>query len=1012
MRSPRAFFLTSPVRTLPLWPLWMLLAFSGDVSGQEVSFGTGEWDMERYGNHRAVVEVSSGTNAVWAHIPWRRRDENPEAKNILVMDEATGERITNVVRLKIDRESADLVFQPITVPGKVYVYYMPYETSGRSNYPTVVYASPEETADKAWLSDRRLEREEWKQLPQAKVVEFQSIDEFNSFWPMEVIATETEMKALRELYPEAPYLVFPEDRRYPIRMTDDLPFRWIESGARKTFHGEALRGEFFAFQLGIYAVRQAIENLDVGFSTFVHQNGADEIPSARARCIHLGGVDWTGKPFTKSVSVEQGKIQAIWCGLDVQEDTQPGHYLAKATVTADNLESTIIDLDIEIESDLIEAHGDNEPWRHSRLRWLDSTLALDDELVSPYTAVEWDNTTLSVLGRRVKLADSGFPGTIVSHLAPEMTHITDEGRELLSAPMELAVEVAERRLLRWQSEGPRVVRRAPGIVVWESESSSAEAMKMSVRGAMELDGNMEYVVVLTADEPTTVEDIRLLIPIENNVAKYMMGMGHKGGFRPEEFHWQWEVTNNQDGAWIGDVNAGLQFSMKDENYSRPLNTNFYQSKPLVMPSSWSNEGKGGCRMKEVEEGGTFLVTCFSGPRTIRPGEKLYYNFRLLLTPFRPLDTKKQWATRFFHRFEPLDEIAKTGANTVNVHHATEINPWINYPFLRPEEMKAYVDEAHSKNMKVKIYYTVRELSNKAPELFALKSLGDEIFSHGPGGGFSWLQEHLDGDYIAGWLVPRILDAAVVNSGVSRWHNYYLEGLAWVVDNVRIDGLYIDDVAFDRTVMKRLRKILDRGREGALIDLHSANQYNERDGFANSANLYLEHFPYLDRLWFGEYFDYDSSPDFWLIELSGIPFGLMGEMLQDGGNPWRGMLYGMTTRLPWAGDPSALWRFWDEFGIQDTRMIGYWVPSAPVKTNHPDVLATTYVGDGKALVSVASWAREPVDVRLEFDWRALGIESSSARITASAIKDFQEQAEFSVDAKIRVEPGRGWLLVIK
>jgi hypothetical protein len=79
-------------------------------------------------------------------------------------------------------------------------------------------------------------------------------------------------------------------------------------------------------------------------------------------------------------------------------------------------------------------------------------------------------------------------------------------------------------------------------------------------------------------------------------------------------------------------------------------------------------------------------------------------------------------------------------------------------------------------------------------------------------------------------------------------------------------------------MKRLRKILDRSKQGALIDLHSANQYNPRDGFANSANLYLEHFPYIDRLWFGEYFDYDSAPDFWLVEVSGIPFGLMGEML--------------------------------------------------------------------------------------------------------------------------------------
>lgn len=131
------------------------------------------------------------------------------------------------------------------------------------------------------------------------------------------------------------------------------------------------------------------------------------------------------------------------------------------------------------------------------------------------------------------------------------------------------------------------------------------------------------------------------------------------------------------------------------------------------------------------------------------------------------------------------------------------------------------------------------------------------------------------------------NAAVINSGVSCWHNYYIEGLNWLVEHVGINGLYIDDVAFVRITMKRVRKILDRGQPEALIDLHSANQFNVCDGFANSANLYLEHFPYINRLWFGEFFDYNASPDFWMVEMAGIPFGVMGEMLQDGGNPWRG-----------------------------------------------------------------------------------------------------------------------------
>jgi hypothetical protein len=411
--------------------------------------------------------------------------------------------------------------------------------------------------------------------------------------------------------------------------------------------------------------------------------------------------------------------------------------------------------------------------------------------------------------------------------------------------------------------------------------------------------------------------------------------------------------------------------------------------------------------------GTVLAAAFCGSRRIQAGETLHFNFNLLLTPFKPIDPKSHFATRFFHSFEPVAEVARTGANTINVHHANEINPFINYPFLRPAEMKEYIDEAHAYGMKVKIYNTIRELSNRCAELFALRSLGEEIFSPGSGGGFSWLQEHLVSDYIAAWFVPELQDAAVINSGMSRWHNYYLEGLDWLVKNVGIDGLYIDDVAFDRTTMKRVRKILDRGRPGALVDLHSANQYNPRDGFASSANLYLEHFPYLNRLWFGEYFDYDSAPEYWLVEISGIPFGLLGEMLQDGGNPWRGMIYGMTNRLPWSGqDPSRLWKVWDEFGIGEARMIGYWSAECPVRAGHPDVLATAYVRKGKVLISVASWAPDPVKCRLEIDWKSLGIDGSRARLRAPAILGFQPEAGFAPEEPVPVEPGKGWLLILE
>lgn len=387
---------------------------------------------------------------------------------------------------------------------------------------------------------------------------------------------------------------------------------------------------------------------------------------------------------------------------------------------------------------------------------------------------------------------------------------------------------------------------------------------------------------------------------------------------------------------------------------------------------------------------------------------------------------KQWTDRYYHGYQPaeklkegdahayqaVDVVGETGANVINLHHGNAVNPHINYPFFRPAFMKQYVDESHAKGYKVKIYYTVRELTNHAPELFALKSLGHEIFSPGKGGGYAWLQEHLDGDYIGAWFVDAYKDAAIVNTGISRWHNFYVEGLNWLTKNVGIDGVYIDDLAFDRNTMKRIRRVLESNRPDPRIDVHSANQFNPADGYINSIFLYMEHMPYLDRLWFGEYFKYEKSPEYWLTDVSGIPFGMMSEMLQDGGNPYRGMLYGMTAREPMESVPSQLWKVWDAFGIKDSRMMGYWVSYNPVKTGRNDILATSFVKDGKVMIAIASWAKKDSDIKLQIDWEKLGIDADKARLTAPDIKGFQEGFGLSPKHKIKVPKDKGFIFILE
>jgi hypothetical protein len=139
---------------------------------------------------------------------------------------------------------------------------------------------------------------------------------------------------------------------------------------------------------------------------------------------------------------------------------------------------------------------------------------------------------------------------------------------------------------------------------------------------------------------------------------------------------------------------------------------------------------------------------------------------------------------------------------------------------------------------------------------------------------------------------------------------------------------------------------------------------------------------------------------------------MGEMLENGGHPWRGMTFGMTARLPWAGDPAPLWKAWDDFGIKESRMQGWWSGADPVGTGDTSVLATTWIKPGSAMVSLGSWRNEDARVRLTVDWKALGLDPARTTVRALAIPAFQEAGSWKPDALITVPAKKGLLLILE
>jgi len=452
--------------------------------------------------------------------------------------------------------------------------------------------------------------------------------------------------------------------------------------------------------------------------------------------------------------------------------------------------------------------------------------------------------------------------------------------------------------------------------------------------------------------------------------------------------------------------AGLHVEYRGGSYHGPL-LNDYKPAPSRV---WANSGKGMIKVSGAKGLGAKVIAS-TGVDTLSIQPK-NYEFALMITPSKRLNSGKHFSERYYHAIHSgFDKAAEEGANIINIHHAKPLNPVINYPFIVRDSLVAFIDHEHKFGRKVKLYYTIRELTNYAQEIYALKSLNHEIFVSGPGYGLPWQCEHLIDDYKPAWyteLPQDCSDAALVLNGFSRWINYYLEGLRWMFENYEIDGIYMDDVSFDRTVMKRIRKIIAKYRPDALIDLHSNTGYS-----IGPANQYTDFFPYVDRLWFGESFKYNQMrPDEWLVTFSGIPFGVMSEMLQDGGNRFLGMVYGTTARHSYGRfSPAPVWNLWKSFGIEEAKMLGYWDEFCPIKTSDPEVKATAFVKTDSILISVGNFSESDRNVHLIIDWNSLGMDKTKALLKAPFVNDFQQASTFSLDEMIPIKRKEGLLLIL-
>ncbi|MBR5355941.1 MAG: hypothetical protein IK121_03365, partial [Lachnospiraceae bacterium] len=635
----------------------------------------GFWEFEGHGNHRAKVVVKDASDYNRVRINWRRHDKFPSIVNPIIEFE-DGIKVNDYYVNENTNLYGDIVFKPECGSGVYYFYYYPFDKfisdneHYLNNYPIIYLTFTGGTKE-------ALKRK----IPIAKCEEIQYRETkdhpgFNSFYPMEVTASQEEVDKILDY--SVPFMTFFEDAKHPIKMKDFLPYRWIKKGASKEASFNIKPGEIKAFQIGVYAHICDLKDLTV------------ETPEG-ITCINTEGVDYKGEHFTKTLYLKKGQVQALWFLAETDKDIndtikisatpflpsvgllskksalanlplkfcefwgdvtegdrgdvslKTGRKNLKNQKSAELFLLNSFELDfpisITVKGSLSKDKGFDDMYSMARLAWLNDQTGTEDKVPYPYTNVEVKTVPLkpekalgggspertdggmeipklsptyliSILDRQIKFNSYGLPTSIVSR-----------GNELLADELFFDFGAPLKSKIKLSSKGNTY---AEFISKWETED-----FKGTTTTRAEFDGCIDVSVKIISKK-AQVADNSLQIPLRKEMSKYLMGYCKQGGYRTEDIDWKWNENQNSHKVWIGDTDGGLYLDLRDtkDTFSMFYNSNFGN------PPSWYNEGLGGSKV--YEKGDKVFINAYTGDRFFKAGEKIEFNFRLLVTPFHKI----------------------------------------------------------------------------------------------------------------------------------------------------------------------------------------------------------------------------------------------------------------------------------------------------------------------------------------------------------------------------------------
>ncbi|MBR5614559.1 MAG: hypothetical protein IKW64_04580 [Clostridia bacterium] len=750
----------------------------------------------------------------------------------------------------------------------------------------------------------------------------------------------------------------------------------------------------------------------------------DTIKGKGITCFSVEGVDIFGNEFNQSMPVSAGKPWPFWClldsslidgeKLDITIGLQDGKQISFSIslFVSEEFDSTLSDIN-----------------SLTRLEWLNSREGTESTLTKDFIPVSVYDRTIKILGRDIKVSEKGFIESLLTYFTGINNAFSDAPREILAAPLEYVI-YENGKALDFTPSDFSINHIDDTKCSWQATNTCGEIV-LVVNGCVEFDGSMQLNAELKNARGKNLS-VRLAHTPKAEFAKYFVGLGLNGCKTPESYFWKWDENKRQDSIWSGSVNGGVFIRPTALDTVEPFVNIYFHHSKNYMPKNWVNDGKGHFAFHNEQN-----VTMYFDSGEFTADSDMVFCADLMVSPFKKIDLKEHWNTHYYHKNynvlydeDDIKDAVSTGCTHINLHHGNDTLPFLNYPMCDMEAMSKIADMAHKNGLGFKPYYTVRELTTRLPELFAFRSLGTEIFPlpaysqggvPGQNGVDDYLTENFGDEVIPAWKHVFIggkydgtTDPTVVTNPQGRISNFYVGSLAWLIQQIGIDGLYIDDVGYDKNIMRRVRRVFDKYNSGAKIDFHTCNHFEDSltlgFGYGHNVLIYMGLFPYLTSLWVGEGFDYDNnSAEYLLTEVSGIPFGIMGEMLEGDCNVWRGMLFGMTSRYPYyknytAPSPVPVWEVRKPF--ENAEMIGFWEDEKPIWTDNDQVLCTTYYEhkNERMLCCLANFSDK------EAAFKLCGNNLQNRTIYAPYIENIQEEKTIKLNDSISI-PAKGGIMLI-